>query len=84
MTPSGPGNVPLGLDVAVARGIAHELVPGAHADQGAVRLLEQGLGLVKGGVVLGTGGDGHAKLPGRFEGIGQTGLGAQMLHEPGL
>ncbi len=84
MTPSGPGNVSLGLDVAVARGIAHELVPGAHADQGAVRLLEQGLGLVKGGVVLGMGRDGHAKLLGRGELVGQPGLGAQMLHEPGL
>ncbi len=83
-TPLGARNVALGLDVAVARGVADKLVPGAHADQGAVRLLEQLFRLTQGGVVLGVGRDGDAELLGRLEGVGQTGLGTQVLHEPGL
>ena len=83
-TPLGAGNVALGLDVAVAGGVADKLIPGAHADQGAIGLLEQRLGLAQGGVVLGMGRNGHAKLLHRLKLVRQARFGAQVLHEPGI
>ncbi len=41
MTPLGPRDIALRLDVAVAGGVADKLVPGTYADQRAIGLLEQ-------------------------------------------